>query len=113
MPRPFGPIDVLLCRYKISRQVLAVSCQTLRAQVLNKVASNDLNLFQVQLFRLNSQGWDDINDVSLPLQNFMPDPTWTAERTDLERRAHVERFLSTPYSYMARIQIKYEIQNQQ
>ena len=66
---------------------------------------------QVQLHRLNSQGWDDINDVSLPLQNFISDPTWDAARVDTEKRAHVERFLSTPYTYMARLQIKYEIQS--
>jgi len=101
------------CRYKVSRQVLAVCCQTLRSQVLNRVAANDLNLFQVQVFRLNAQSWDDINDVSLPLQNFVPDPTWTAERADVERRAHVERFLSTPYTYTARLSIKYEIQSPQ
>ena len=74
------------------------------------MVSNDSRHRQVQLHRLNSQGWDDINDVSLPLQNFVPDPTWDAERVDTEKRAHVERFLSTPYTYMARIQIKYEIQ---
>ena len=58
-------------RYKVTRQVLSACCQTLRSQVLNKVAANDLNNFKVQLFRLNSQSWDDINDVSLPLQNFV------------------------------------------
>jgi hypothetical protein len=31
----------------------------------------------------------------------------------MERRAHVERFLSTPYTYTARISIKYEIQSPQ
>ena len=74
------------------------------------MVSNGSRHRQVQLHRLNSQGWDDINYVSLPLQNFVPDPTWDAERVDTEKRAHVERFLSTPYTYMARIQIKYEIQ---
>ena len=49
--------------------------------------------------------------MATTLQDFKPDPTWDATRTDLECRAHVERFLSTPYNYMARIQIKYEIQS--
>ena len=88
-------------------------CHTLRTQVLNRVAANDLNLFQVQLHRLNAQSWDDINEVSLPLQNFVPDITWDAERIENERRAHVERFLSTPYTYTARISVKYEIQSPQ
>ena len=38
------------------------------------------------------------------------DPTWDSARVEMERRSHVERFISTPYSYMARIQVKYEIQ---
>ena len=88
-------------------------CHALRTQVLNRVAANDLNLFQVQLFRLNAQSWDDINDVSLPMQNFVPDTTWDSDRVDTERRAHVERFLSTPYTYTARISVKYEIQSPQ
>ena len=33
--------------FKVSRQLLANSCQTLRSRVLSKVASNDLNGFQV------------------------------------------------------------------
>jgi hypothetical protein len=90
-----------------------VCCQALRSQVLNRVAANDLNLFHVQLFRLNAQSWDDINDVTLPLQNFVPDTTWDPERVEVERRAHVERFLSTPYTYTARISVKYEIQSPQ
>lgn len=96
--------------FKITRQVLSACCQTLRAKVLSKISSDDLNMYSAQLFRLNALAWDDINDANLPLQNFIQDPTWCSERVDAERRAHVERFLSTPYSYMARVQIKYEIQ---
>ena len=99
--------------YKVSRQVLAACCQTLRHKVLSKVTSNDLNSFQLQLHRLNSESWDDINDVTVPLQNFISSPMWDSERMETERRAHVERFLSTPYTYMARLQIRYEIQNGQ
>ena len=98
--------------YKVTRQVLSSCCDALRSQVLNKVASNDLNLFQVQLFRLNADNWDSISDVSLPLQNFIPDSAWSAERIADEQRKHIERFLSVPYTYMARLQIKYEIQAQ-
>lgn len=98
--------------YKITRQVLSACCQTLRAKVLSKISTHDLNMFSMQLHRLNALGWDDINDASLPLQNFVQDPTWCSQRVDSERRAHVERFLSTTYSYMARIAIKYEIQGE-
>lgn len=90
--------------------MLATCCQTLRQKVLSKVASNDLNLFQVQLHRLNAAAWDDVNDVPQVLQNFTADPSWDPARVDHEKRTHLQNFLATPYSYMARIQIKYEIQ---
>jgi hypothetical protein len=84
--------------YKVTRQVLSACCQTLRAKVLNKVTSHDLNLFQVQLKRLNTENWDDVNDVEAATGN----PSLTPEEAT--------HFLTTPYTYMARVQIKYEIQ---
>ena len=90
--------------FKVSRQVLGACCHTLRAKVLSKVTSNDLNLFQVKADPLNSDAWDDMNDLSLPLQNLRVSDEESAKR-------EAERFLTTPYSYMARIQIKYELQN--
>ena len=90
--------------------MLAACCQALRSQVLNRVAANDLNLFQVQLHRLNATCWDDVNDVPTALQNFVADPSWDPDRVEREKRTHLQNFLATPYNYMARIQIKYEIQ---
>ena len=85
--------------YKVTRQVLAACCSTLRSNVLNKVTSNDLNLFQIQIKRLNAESWDEMNtDIEAALSN----PVLSPEEG--------ERFLTTPYSYTARIQIKYEIQ---
>lgn len=81
--------------YKVTRQVLSACCQTLRTKVLSKVTSHDLNLFQVQIKRLNAETWDDMNDLG------------TAQCNTKEQAAD---FITTPYSYMARLQIKYEIQ---
>lgn len=85
--------------YKVTRQVLAACCSTLRSNVLNKVTSNDLNLFQVQVKRLNAEAWDDMNN---DLEVAGGSPSLSKEEA--------ERFLTTPYAYTARIQIKYEIQ---
>lgn len=84
--------------FKVTRQVLNACCQTLRAKVLNKVTSNDLNLLQVQIKRLNAENWDDMNDLAVALSSA------SLGKED------AEKFLTTPYTYMARIQIKYEIQ---
>lgn len=85
--------------FKVTRQVLAACCSTLRSNVLNKVTSNDLNLFQVQIKRLNAENWDDMNH-DLEVAGACPTLTKT----------EAERFLTTPYAYTARILIKYEIQ---
>jgi hypothetical protein len=84
--------------YKVTRQVLSACCQTLRAKVLSKVTSHDLNLFQVQLKRLNTESWDDVSDVDAASCS----PSVTPDEA--------VRFLTTPYTYMARLQVKYEIQ---
>lgn len=84
--------------YKVTRQVLSACCQTLRSKVLSKVTSHDLNLFQVQLKRLNTESWDDVSDIEAAFSM----PSLSPEEA--------ARFLTTPYTYMARLQIKYEIQ---
>jgi len=85
--------------FKVTRQVLAACCSTLRASVLNKVTSNDLSLFQVQIKRLNSEHWDEMNnDIEV------------AGGKPVLNKAEAEAFLTTPYAYTARIRIKYELQ---
>ena len=83
----------------MTRQVLNACCQTIRAKVLSKVSSNDLNIFQGQIQRLNAEGWDDIHDLNTTLQ-----------RADVSGKDEVTHFLTSPYTYMARIQVKYELQ---
>lgn len=86
--------------YKVTRQVLAACCSTLRTNVLNKVTSNDLNLFQVQVKRLNAEHWDEVNhDIEV------------AGGKPILSKEEAEAFLTTPYAYTARIQVKYEIQS--
>jgi hypothetical protein len=83
--------------YKVSRQVLSACCQTLRTKVLSKVTSHDLNVFQLQVKRLNAESWDDMNDD-------------VVAHCIGQTKEEASQFLTTPYSYMARLQIKYEIQ---
>jgi hypothetical protein len=81
--------------YKVTRQVLSACCQTLRTKVLSKVTSHDLNLFQVQIKRLNAETWDDMNDL---------------DHTPHLSKEEASSFITSKYSYLARLQIKYEIQ---
>jgi hypothetical protein len=86
--------------YKVARQVLSVCCMALRKDVLKDSTSHDLNLFQVQANRLNAEGWDDYANIQAIMGTDMnPDA------------AAVEKIIKTPYTYMARIQIDYELQS--
>ena len=49
--------------YKLSKQVLSTACQTLRSKILSRISFNDLNLFQVQLKRIDAKDWTDIGEV--------------------------------------------------
>jgi hypothetical protein len=91
--------------FKVTRQVLAACCQTLRSKVLSKISSNDMTTFQLQVERIGTETWDDITEPGLHLQ------TGCNPNNVDDAKTAAQNFISTPYSYMARIQIKYEIQN--
>lgn len=95
--------------YKISRPVLKTCCDTLRQKVLNKMQSQDLNTLSVQIHRLNATGWEDLGDGSLAMKNFKLKAGCSLEEEEEAKRKHLRQFTSTPYSYMARIKIKYEL----
>ena len=77
--------------FKVSKQVLATCCQTLRNKVLSRISFNDLNLFQVQLHRTDAKDWTDPGDM---LQEHCDDNA---------------SILDKPCSFIARIELTYEI----
>jgi hypothetical protein len=79
--------------FKVSKQVLQTCCHTLRTKVLSRISFNDLNTFQLQLKRIDARDWTDTGDA---LQEHMAqDPTGS--------------ILDKPCSFMARIELTYEI----
>ena len=94
--------------YKLTRQVLSTCCATLRTKVLSKVLTQDLSNFSVQLTRLDAHAWDDLGNGSVPLQGFVSSPTWTDAELDMNKEHHLRQFVTTPYQYVARIQLEYE-----
>ena len=95
--------------FKISKQVLKTCCDTLRQKVLNKMTTYDLNTLGLQINRLNSNGWEDFGDGSQAMAGFKIKAGWTPEEEETAKRNHLRKFTSTPYTYMARIKIKYEV----
>ena len=88
---------------------LTNACDTLREKVLAKMTTHDLNTLSVQIHRINASGWEDLGDGSLAMRNFKLKAGCSAEEEEEAKRKHLRQFTSTPYSYMARIRIKYEI----
>lgn len=95
--------------YKITRPVLKLCCDTLRQKVLSKMTTHDLNTLSVQIHRINASGWEDLGDGSLAMRNFKLKAGMSEEEEEEAKRKHLRQFTSTPYSYMARIKIKYEV----
>jgi hypothetical protein len=95
--------------FKITRQVMSTCCQTLRAKVLNKVRTQDLNMFSLQLHRVNASAWDDLGDGMVAFQGFKTKAKWSEEQLEKEKEHHLRQFVTTPYQYIARVQVEYEI----
>jgi hypothetical protein len=93
--------------FKVTRQVLATCCDTLRKSVLSKMQTHDLNLFSLQLHRLNATGWDDFGDAAM--QDFQSKAKWSSEELETHKEHHLRQFVTTPYRYTARLQIEYEV----
>ena len=95
--------------FKLSRQILASCCNTLRTKVLSKMMTQDMNMFSLQLSRVGAETWDDLGDGTVPLQSFVVRSKWTPEDLEREKEHHLRQFVTTPYQYIARLQIEYEI----
>jgi len=97
--------------YKISKQVLQTCCKTIREKVLSKVATQDLNTLSLQIHRINADGWEDLGDGTLAMRSLKLKAGISQEEEDEAKRKHLRSFTSTPYSYMCRLKVKYELPN--
>jgi len=95
--------------FKLSRTVMSECCKTLRTQVLSKVQTQDMNMFSLQLHRLNAETWDDLGDGTVALQGFAEKAKWTAEEVALNKEHHIRQFMTKKYQYTARLEIEYEV----
>jgi hypothetical protein len=82
--------------FKVSKQVLSTCCNTLKAKVLTKIHVNNLMDLQVQLRRIDANSWDEQSDI-------------LHEHTTMLGA----NLLDNPYSFMARLELTYELQPQQ
>jgi hypothetical protein len=95
--------------FRISTQVLQCCCDTLRRKVLSKVTSHDLNTLSLQIHRINADGWEDLQDGTVAMRSFKIKSELSPEEVEIAQRKHLKNFVSTPYTYMARIRIRYEL----
>jgi hypothetical protein len=94
---------------KLTRQVMNECCKTLRTQVLGRMKTEDMNLFSFQLHRLGAETWDDLGDGTVPLQNFRIKAKWTPDEVEMEKKHHLQQFMTNKYQYMARLEVEYEV----
>jgi hypothetical protein len=97
--------------HRISRQLLQTCCNAIRQKILSKISSHDLNTLSVQLHRINAESWEDLGDGTMAMRNLKLKATMSPEEEEEAKRKHLRKFANTPYSYLARIKIKYELPN--
>lgn len=97
--------------HRISRQLLQTCCNAIRQKILSKISSHDLNTLSVQLHRINAESWEDMGDGTHAMRNFKLKSGLSSEEEEEAKRKHLRKFTDTPYSYLARIKIKYELPN--
>lgn len=99
--------------YKVSKQVLQTCCDTLKRKVLSTVTSHDLNTLSVQIHRIDADSWEDLQDGTVAMRSFKISASATPEEEEEAKRKHLRNFTTTPYTYMARIKIRYELPHPQ
>lgn len=95
--------------YKLTGALMQSSCDIIRSNVLSKISTSDLTTLQVQLNRLGGQDWSTVNSTDA-LMTFAPNPAWDEETLRIHTAAHEKNFTEKPATFMARIQLDYEIQ---
>ena len=94
--------------YKITAPLMQTSCDILRSKVLSRIATQDLTSLQIQLHRIGGVDWAHCTAMDT-MMTFKPNPTWSAQEYKVHQRAHEKDFTEKPATFMARIQIEYEI----
>lgn len=93
---------------KISRQVLNECCRNLRASVLSKLQTQDMNMFSIQLHRVGAEAWDTLVGAEAEA-GFVTKGKWTPEEHAMNKEHHLTEFVTKPYQYVARLEVEYEI----
>lgn len=94
---------------KVPKSTFLRCCEALRTQILDQHLTQNLALFNVQIHRLDAPAWDEYGDGSISLHGLQADPLWTEAQHDLAKENHLKRFVQTPYNYIARLEVEYEI----
>ena len=78
--------------------------------MLSKVSTQNLNDFSVELHRIGTRDWLDLQDGEDALASFQPPIGASVEEiSDLETK-HLEDFCEQRCSYHARLELTFEVQ---
>lgn len=92
--------------YKVTKQVMSQCCQVLRNKVLSKISTRDMNNFCLQLHRIEATDWIDHDLIHEMHTRLHVNEHKLGSEARLE---HFNSMMQKPYSWTARIRIKYEI----
>jgi hypothetical protein len=95
---------------QVQKTTFSTCCNTIRHKVLNKISTRNLNDFSLEVSRVGTRDWLDLQEGEDALASFKPPPGATSkEIADLEAK-HLEEFLDQKCSYHARLEVTFEVQ---
>ena len=95
--------------HKITESLFDSSCETIDNRILAKIQTYNLTELSVQLHRIGGVDWSHVNGADA-LMSFIPDPNWDQQTLESNIKAHEQSFTDKPCTFMARIQLEYEMQ---
>jgi hypothetical protein len=93
--------------YKITKQVFSQCCQALRAKVLSKVSTRDMNDFSVQIHRLGNTEWANFKMTDELINTVPSDILYSGDEAKLSEA--IKRVMKTNYSWSARLEVTYSV----
>jgi hypothetical protein len=96
--------------FKVGRQILSTCCNMIKSKVLSRVATRDLNNFSVQLHPLNDMAWNEAGAGTEIVASMMANPQWNQQQHNAAEVAWANAQARKLCTYMARVELEYEIQ---
>jgi hypothetical protein len=96
--------------YKVEKKTMATCCNTIRNKVLSKLPITDLGKFSLEIRRIGTRDWLDLQDGEDALASFSAPLGASSDVVKQMETKHLEHFCEARCAYHARLEVVFEVQ---